>query len=74
MVGAVELVKDKNTKQPFDIKERIGQQVFQAGLKENLILRPLGNVIYLVLPLSTTNAELNDILARMFRVISKLAC
>jgi adenosylmethionine-8-amino-7-oxononanoate aminotransferase len=69
MVGALELVKDKKTKQPFDIKERIGQQIFQKGLKEHLILRPLGNVIYLFLPLSITIPELNYILKGTFEVI-----
>jgi len=74
MVGALELVKNKKTKQPFDVKERIGQQVFQKGLKENLILRPLGNVIYLFPPLSIAKTQLNDILKRTFKVIENLVC
>jgi adenosylmethionine-8-amino-7-oxononanoate aminotransferase len=74
MVGAIELVKDKKTKKPFDVKERIGQQIFQKGLKEHLILRPLGNVIYLFPPLSITKSQLNDILKRTFKVIANLAC
>jgi adenosylmethionine-8-amino-7-oxononanoate aminotransferase len=74
MVGAVELVRDKKTKQPFDIRERIGWQIFQNGLREHLILRPLGDVIYLFLPLSITKAQLNDILKRTFKIIANLAC
>jgi len=74
MVGAVELVRDKKTKQPFDIKERIGQKIFQNGLKDHLILRPLGNVIYLFLPLSITKSQLNDVLKRTFKVIAGLVC
>ncbi len=74
MVGAVELVRDKETGRPFCVEERIGQRVFQQGLKENLILRPLANVIYLVLPLCTTKPELNDILGRMLKVITNLSC
>ena len=69
MVAAIELVKDKNTKQPFTIKERIGQWVFEKGLKENIILRPLGNVIYICPPLSTTKRELDIILKKMYGVI-----
>ena len=72
MTGAVELVRDKETKKAFDTSERIGQQVFRKGLKENLILRPLGNIIYLCLPLSTTRKELSDILEKMFKTIRKL--
>ena len=74
MVGAIELVRDKKTKQSFDVKERIGQQIFQKGLKEHLILRPLGDVIYLFLPLSITKPQLNDILKRTFKIIANLAC
>lgn len=72
MVGAIELVRDKKTKHPFDVKERIGRQIFQKGLKEHLILRPLGNVIYLFLPLSITKPQLNGILKRTFKVIENL--
>ncbi len=69
MVGAVELVMDKTTKQPFGVKERIGQRIFQEGLREHLILRPLGNVIYLFLPLSITKPQLNYILKRTLKVV-----
>jgi adenosylmethionine-8-amino-7-oxononanoate aminotransferase len=72
MVGALELVKDKKTKKLFDVKERIGQQIFQNGLKEHLILRPLGNIIYLFLPLGITKPQLNDILKRTFKVVANL--
>jgi adenosylmethionine-8-amino-7-oxononanoate aminotransferase len=74
MTGAVELVRDKETQKGFDTAERIGQQVFREGLKENLILRPLGNVIYLCLPLSTTKEELCDILEKMLKTIKNLNC
>lgn len=74
IVGALELVKNEKAKRPFFVKERIGQKIFQKGLKENLILRPLGNVIYLFLPLNITKIQLNDILKRTFRVIENLSC
>jgi adenosylmethionine-8-amino-7-oxononanoate aminotransferase len=70
MVGAIELVKDKRTKEPFEAAERVGLQIFQKGLEKNLILRPLGDVMYLFLPLSTTKEELDDILSRTYEVVS----
>jgi len=73
MVGAIELVRDKKTKWLFDVKERIGQRIFQKGLKEHLILRPLGNVIYLFPPLSITKNQLNDILKRTFKIIANFS-
>lgn len=69
MVGAIELVRNKKTKQAFEIDERVGQQIFREGLKSNLILRPLGNVIYLCLPLGITKPDLEEVLKKMFRVV-----
>ena len=72
MIGAVELVKDKKSKIPFAFKERLGQKIYQQGLKENLVLRPLGNVIYFFLPLSTKATELETILERSKSIIQKV--
>jgi adenosylmethionine-8-amino-7-oxononanoate aminotransferase len=69
LVGALELVKNKMTKETFSLKERIGLLVYKRGLEKNLILRPLGNIIYLFLPLSIKRNELSDILERTYAVI-----
>ena len=69
-VGAIELVKDKNTKEPFGAEERIGLDVYRRALEANLILRPLGNIIYFFLPLSSTKDELEDIFQRAANVIT----
>ena len=72
LIGALELVKDKKTKEGFSFQERIGLEVFKRGLKENLVLRPLGNIIYLFLPLCIKRKELEDILKRAYSVIQSL--
>lgn len=64
MIGAVELVKNKQTKEPFGPNEKIGLKIYKEGLKRNIILRPLGNVIYLYLPLCVKKSELKFILAQ----------
>ena len=69
-VGAIELVKNKATKEPFGADERIGLEIYKKGLKNNLLLRPLGNVIYLFLPLSTSSSELDDILIRTKQILA----
>jgi adenosylmethionine-8-amino-7-oxononanoate aminotransferase len=70
MIGVLELVKDRASKEPFAAEARVGWQIYLAGLKEGLILRPLGNILYLWLPLSTTNLEITEILERLWRVLS----
>lgn len=71
MVGALEFVKDKESKEPFPAGDRIGMRLFEEGLKRNLILRPMGNVMYLFLPLSTTETELADILDKFSETIAQ---
>ncbi|MDZ7640597.1 MAG: adenosylmethionine--8-amino-7-oxononanoate transaminase [Desulfurivibrio sp.] len=70
MIAALELVQDKEQKIPFAPEQRAGWPIYLAGLEEGLILRPLGNIIYLWLPLSVTTAEIDEICQRMWRVLS----
>ncbi|MDD5686555.1 MAG: adenosylmethionine--8-amino-7-oxononanoate transaminase [Elusimicrobia bacterium] len=72
MIGAIELVKDKKTKIPFAFEERIGMKIYKEGIKKGIILRPLGNVIYLYLPLSIKRYEMTIILDKMFDVIKNI--
>jgi len=69
MVGAVELVKNKKTKKEFGVNERIGLRIYKEGLKRGIILRPLGSVIYLYLPLCIKRHEIRTVLAKMYESI-----
>lgn len=70
MVAALELVKDKKKKTPFSFEERIGLAIYKEGLKRNLILRPLGNIVYLFLPLCVKKHEVKYILDTTYQIIS----
>ena len=65
MIG-VELVKDKKSKEEFDYARRVGHRVALAGRKRELMLRPLGNVVVLMPPLSIAPSEV-DFLAEALR-------
>lgn len=56
MVG-IELVKDRATKQEYAFDERLGFKVCLEARKHGVWVRPLGNVIVLMPPLSLTVAE-----------------
>ncbi len=58
MVG-IELVKNSRTKTVHPPKERIGHRVILEARKRGVILRPLGNVIVLMPPLSITPGEID---------------
>ncbi|MBL7071672.1 MAG: adenosylmethionine--8-amino-7-oxononanoate transaminase [Candidatus Omnitrophica bacterium] len=70
MIGAIELVRNKKTKRPFDPRERIGVKIYRKGLKRNLILRPLGDIVYLFLPLSVKRKEIDYVLGETYDIIS----
>lgn len=64
MVG-IELVKDRKTKQPYALVEKKGVQVALSAKKRGMLIRPLGNVVVLMPPISTPNR----ILTRMAQII-----
>ncbi|NOU74871.1 adenosylmethionine--8-amino-7-oxononanoate transaminase [Paenibacillus sp. LMG 31458] len=65
MIG-IELVRDKNSREPYDWVERIGVRTSMRARELGMLTRPLGNVIVFIPPLVSTEAELEsmtDILA-----------
>ena len=51
LVNAIELVKDRETKELLDYTKRTGYQIYKKALEKGVILRPLGDVIYFNPPL-----------------------
>ena len=60
MVG-IELVKDKKTKEPYPLEEKMGIRVCAEARKNGVIIRPLGNVVVLMPPLTISAHELNSL-------------
>ena len=58
MIVAIELVKNKQTREPYPWQERRGLKVYQYALSKGVLLRPLGNVIYFMPPYIITEDEL----------------
>src|SRR5712691_1045353 len=58
MIG-IELVKARKTKEEYPFEERRGHRVALAARKRELLLRPLGNIIVLIPPLSIAPAEVD---------------
>lgn len=57
MVG-IELVKNKTTAEPYPAEDKIGIRVTNECRRQGLIIRPLGNVIVLMPPLSISPTDL----------------
>ena len=59
LINAIELVKDKNTKEPLDYRQRTGYQIYKKALDKGVILRPLGDVIYFNPPLIIEKSDMD---------------
>ncbi|MTI67884.1 MAG: adenosylmethionine--8-amino-7-oxononanoate transaminase [Firmicutes bacterium] len=59
MIGAIELVEDKENKKGFDWKKRVGYEIYKIALKKGVLLRPLGNVIYFMPPYIINEKEMD---------------
>jgi adenosylmethionine-8-amino-7-oxononanoate aminotransferase len=70
MVG-IELVKDKETREPFPVARRVGHRVILAARELGAILRPLGDVIVLMPPLCITLEELESLCRITYEAIGR---
>jgi len=62
MIAALELVENKDSKQPFPIENRVGYKVYLEALKRGVFLRPLGDVIYFIPPLVINEDEITTMM------------
>ena len=72
MVG-IELVKDRQTKESYPWEEGIGVKVCRKAREYGVLLRPLGNVIVLMPPLSITKEELKQLFDSAYKAIEMVA-
>lgn len=71
MVG-IELVRDAKTKEPYPLEEKRGFRVTLAARRKGVIIRPLGNVIVLMPPLSIKKSELRTLCRVVFESIHEV--
>lgn len=72
MVAAVEMVLEKGGKIPFHWQERRGLEVYRRALAKGALLRPLGNVVYFMPPLTISEGELARLLEIAHEAIAEV--
>jgi len=60
-MAGIELVKNPKTKEPHPPGDRIGHKVILKAREKGVMIRPLGNVLVLMPPLSITEAQLKTL-------------
>jgi len=68
MVG-IELVEEKESRKSYAPENRIGYKVILEARKRNVMIRPLGDVIVLMPPLSITDNELTSLVDIVYESI-----
>ncbi len=58
LMAGIEIVADRDTRERFPSEKTVGQRVIRKVRERGVILRPLGDVIVLMPPLSSSEAEI----------------
>jgi adenosylmethionine-8-amino-7-oxononanoate aminotransferase len=61
LIAGIELVRNRDTKEPYPWAEKRGIRVCELARREGVWLRPLGNVIVIMPPLAISLAQLDRI-------------
>ena len=73
MMAGIELVKNKDTREPFSSSERMGYRVAAECRRRGLLIRPIGNVVVLVPPLAATERELRKMSSILTKAVESHA-
>jgi adenosylmethionine-8-amino-7-oxononanoate aminotransferase len=74
MITAIELVKNKATREPYPWQDRRGLTVYRHGLERGVLLRPIGNVVYFMPPYVITPDEIDLMVTVAREGIEKATC
>lgn len=72
LVAGIELVRNKETKEPYSWEEKIGVKVCLEARQRGLISRPLDNVIVIMPPLSINTSQLNRMMDIIYESIETI--
>jgi adenosylmethionine-8-amino-7-oxononanoate aminotransferase len=74
MIAAIELVKDRGTREPYPWQERRGRTIYRHALSRGVLLRPIGDVVYFMPPYVIDPAEIDLIVDVAREGIEKATC
>lgn len=74
MILAIEMVKDRATREPYDFRERRGLRVYRHALSKGMLIRPIGNVVYCMPPYVITPGEIERMVGVAAEAIEAATC
>jgi 4-aminobutyrate--pyruvate transaminase len=73
LIGGVELVKDKSSKEPFNPKDGVGATLQSHAQAGGMIVRAIGDTIAFSPPLTITRPQIDDMLDRFGKALDASA-
>jgi 4-aminobutyrate--pyruvate transaminase len=73
LMAGLELVKDKETREPFPPGDNVGASVMSCCQKHGLLVRSIGDTAALSPPLTISRREVDDMLQRLGRALDDTA-
>lgn len=70
LIAGIELVKNWRSREPYELRERVGIRVCEDMAKRGVLTRPIGNVIVLMPTYCTTDNQLRQMVAAMSNAIA----
>jgi adenosylmethionine-8-amino-7-oxononanoate aminotransferase len=74
MICAIEMIKNKATREPYAWQERRGLHVYQHALQRGALLRPIGNVVYFMPPYVITPEQIDFLVDTALQGIELATC
>ena len=69
LMGALELVSDKQTKAPFPPQQSVGEQIANVALENGLICRPIGQAIVLAPPFIISLSQIDELFDKLDKTL-----
>jgi 4-aminobutyrate---pyruvate transaminase len=72
LMGALEMVSDKDSKAPFPDRLAVSERVSRQALKNGLICRPLGQAVVLAPPFIITERQIEELFTLLRRTLDQV--
>ncbi|MFQ5787277.1 MAG: adenosylmethionine--8-amino-7-oxononanoate transaminase [Thermodesulfobacteriota bacterium] len=71
LMAGIELVEDAETKEPFPLEKKMGWKVTEIASQNEVLIRPLGNVVVLMPPIGIPMEDLKKLLKVTYKAVKE---
>ena len=71
LMAGIELVEEKETKKPYEVSRKMGWKVAEKAMGNEVLIRPLGNVVVLMPPVGIPIGDLRKLMKVTYEAIKE---